>query len=110
MAQLDSIPFKVPNINRIAIASRARPFFGFSFNDNTLLLKVGRHFGQIRRCNRQAIMIQVARAVADGFFIGPRKQIDDHTVMNSNTGKEHFAGAELLYPVGLQAENVDVKF
>ncbi len=55
-------------------------------------------------------MIQVARAVADGFFIGPWKQIDDHAVMNSDTGKEHFAGAELLDPVGLQAENVDVKF
>jgi hypothetical protein len=55
-------------------------------------------------------VIQVARTVADGFLVGPRKQIDDHPVMNSDARKEHFAGAELLYPIGLQAENVDVKF
>src|ERR1051325_2547962 len=45
-----------------------------------------------------------------GRLVFPRKQIDDRPGVDAHRRKTGFAGAELVYPLAVQAKVLDVKF
>src|SRR6185312_5343069 len=104
VAQLNSIPLEVPNVNRVAVTPGSRPLFCISLDRYTTLLQSTRHLAQIGRGDRQAIMIQISRPVTHRLLVGFRKQVNDHTVIDPDAREEYLSSAILLDSIGLEPE------